>query len=240
MNSGFYAATMGVLAMQQGMDITANNIANTSTDGYKQLRASFADLIYTERNKEKLDVQTGHGVKVAKTDLMFDISSLRNTGKELDFAIPSEGFFAVLKKNGEVGYTRNGNFAISQMEDGTYQLCDTAGYKVLSKEGQPITIQFNDDSSINTEAVKNNIGVYKFSNPYGLRPQGDNIYDATPSSGEATVDINADLLDNFLENSSTNLAEQMVNVIQYQRAFSLNSKMVQTSDEIEQIVNNLR
>lgn len=240
MTNGFYSASQGVLTMQSAMDITANNIANVSTDGFKPLRASFSDLIYTVRNKKNDDVETGHGVKIDKTDRIFKISSLRNTGNALDFAIPSDGFFAVQRSDGTIAYTRDGAFSLGKTPDGTYQVCDDKGGKVLDAEGKPLTVTYNGDGTPDSAAISEKIGVYRFANPYGITSDGDNYYLSNESTGEAVADDKLDILSGYLENSTADLAEQMVNVIQYQRAYSLNIKMVQTADEIENVVNNLR
>ena len=92
---GYHTAASGVISYQLGMDITANNLANVNTYGFKASRPSFADLLYTKRNTDNEEVQFGHGVRVDKTDLMFEQSQVRDTGRELDFAALNEGFFAL-------------------------------------------------------------------------------------------------------------------------------------------------
>lgn len=240
MTDGFYSAKSGVLAMQAGMDITANNLANVSTDGFKAERGSFSDLIYTVRNKKNKDVDMGHGTKLTTTDKLFKVSSLRHTEGQLDFALPNEGFFAMQREDGTVTYTRNGAFTPGISPDGTYYLCNTSGYRVLDGEGNPIPVPYNEDGTINTEGIIDKMCAYSFPNPYGLNFTGDNFMDQTASSGEATANKDLDVLNGYLENSGTDVATEMVNVIKYQKAFSMNSKMVQTADELEKIVNNLR
>lgn len=239
MSISFYTATQGVMKMQEALDITANNVANVSTNGFKPLRASFSDLIYTVRNDKSKDVEVGHGVKIDKTDLMYDIGSMSNTERQLDFATPTEGLFAFQRADGQTVYSKNGAFSISDI-NGQWTLVDAKGSKVLDYTGKPITVTKDEKDNIDTNAVLNSIGVYKFSNPYGLKADGDNYYLATASSGAAAADQNLEKRSGFLEASSSNIADQMVKIIQYQRAFSFNTKMVQTADDIENIVNNLR
>lgn len=239
MTVGFYTAASGVLNMQAAMDITANNVANVQTAGYKPLRASFSDLMYTVRRpRENPDAEIGHGVKIQKTDLMFDAGQLVHTERELDFAIPGEGMFALRKGGGEIVYSKDGAFYPMQ-EGEIWYLTDAAGAKVLDADGNPVICEYN-ENVLNTGKLWEDIGVYTFPNPYGLEASGGNYYLANAATGNAVSDPQADKLQGFLEASSSDIAEQMVNVIQYQRAFSLNTKMVQTADEIENIVNNLR
>lgn len=239
MTIGFYSASSGVLNMQSAMDVTANNIANVSTHGFKPMRASFSDLIYTVRNKNNEDVERGHGVKLAKTDLMFDGGQLVPTGRELDFAVPGEGLFALQKADGNTVYSKDGAFYLQQQE-GEWYLTDEKGAKVLDANGFPIIAEYGEDGNIDKSLIAEQIGVYRFANPYGLKAEGNNYFQQTASSGEAQPDEEAEKLQCYLEASSSNLADQMVKVIEYQRAFSLNIKMVQTADQIEQNVNNLR
>lgn len=238
---GYHTAASGVISFQQGMDITANNLANVNTYGFKASRPSFADLIYTERNNNNEETQFGHGVRIDKTDLMFEQSQLRSTGRELDFAALDEGFFAVETVTGDVCYTKDGAFYLSQVEDGTYQLIDSKGGFVLDYEGNRITVPFVDDTTdIDAAALFEMVGVYTFENPYGLDQIGNNYFEANLSSGEAVSNAEAGKKQYYLEASSTSVANEMSKVIEYQRAFQLNATMVKTHNQLEEIVNNLR
>ena len=239
MSISFYTAKQGVLELQKAMDVTSNNIANVSTTGFKPLRASFSDLIYTVRNAKQESVDVGHGVKIDKTDLMFDTGTVLPSSGQLDFATPTEGLFAIMKSNGSIAYTKDGSFSISQ-KGNEWHVVDKTGASVLDFDGKPIVAKFDDNENINVADIKERLGVFKFANPYGLKPDGNNYFLATASSGDATGDATLEKLGGYLEASSTNLADQMAKVIQYQRAFSFNTKMIQTADEIESIVNNLR
>ncbi|MBQ2823946.1 MAG: flagellar hook-basal body protein [Oscillospiraceae bacterium] len=238
---GYHTAASGVMSYQAAMDITANNLANVNTYGFKASRPSFADLIYTKRNTNNEEVQFGHGVRVDKTDLMFEQSQLRDTGRKLDFVALDEGFFAVETVNGDVQYTKDGAFYLSNNLDGTYTLCNSAGGFVLDYEGNRITVPFiGDTSDIDYDALTALVGTYKFENPYGLDQVGNNYYQANLSSGAAVADPTVKKKTGYLEASSTSVANEMSKVIEYQRAFQLNINMVKTHNELENIVNNLR
>lgn len=240
-NIGYYTAGSGVISYQLGMDVTANNLANVNTNGFKAARPSFADLIYTKRNTDNEKVQFGHGSKVDKTDLMFEQSQLRNTGRILDYAALDEGFFAVQTATGETCYTKDGAFYLSHMEDGSYLLCDSAGGFILDYDGNRITVPFVEGTTeIDSAALTEMIGTYKFENPYGLDEASNNYYRANLSSGEAVSDRSVRKKPRYLEASSTNVANEMSKVIEYQRAFQLNINMVKTHNQLEEIVNNLR
>ena len=237
---GFYSSAMGVFTAKDAMDITANNVANVNTNGYKALRPSFGDLMYTKRKLRNDEVDTGHGVRVDKTDLMFGVDSFSESGQPLDFAIASEGLFAIDDADGLL-YTRDGSFYMSQPDDGNWQLVNGSGGFVLDNEGNHITIPFEEDGvTVDRNALTQMIGVYNFDNPYGLDPVGDNYYAATLSSGQPTADPDARKLNGYLEMSSVSLSNEMVKVIEYQRGFQANVTMVQTHDELQNIINHLR
>ena len=183
------------------------------------------------------EAQTGHGVKITKTDLMYEPGQLLITNRELDFATPTDGFFAVSDETGDTSFTKDGAFYMSQNGE-SWELVNSSGKKVLGYDGNPITLSFGDDGKLDLESLTQSIGVFTFENPFGLLASGSNSYQQTASSGEATADIGAVKIPGALELSTVDLAEQMIKVIQYQRAFQLNSKMVQTSDEIQSIENN--
>lgn len=239
MNIGFYSARSGLLGMQSGLDIISNNIANVSTTGYKEMRPAFSDLLYTTQKKAYPEAQTGHGVKMTHTDLMYKRGQLEFTDRALDFCTPTDGFFAVKDADGAIKYTKDGAFYMSN-NNGTWELVNGSGDKVLDYSGNTINVSMAQDGTIDSESLMNNIGVYMFPNPYGLEADGSNTYSSTAASGNATADPSAVKIMCALERSSVDIGDQMVKVIQFQRAFQFNSKMVQTNDEIQSIVNNLR
>lgn len=243
-NIGYYTAASGVISYQLALDVTANNLANVNTFGFKASRPSFADLIYTERNNNNEETQYGHGVRVQKTDMMFEQSQVRETNRPLDFAALDEGFFAVLAPEGTINYTKDGSFEMSrESEDGPWMLCNGWGGWILDYDGNRIEIPFKegtDEQIVDEAALAQMVGVYTFENPYGLDMVGDNYYIATASSGPAAANPDARKKQNWLEASGTNVANEMSKVIEYQRAYQLNVNMVKTHDELEGIINNLR
>ncbi len=239
MNVGFFNAKSGVVAMQQGLDVISNNIANVSTTGFKDIRANFSDLLYTSKKEAYPEAQTGHGVKTAKTDVMYKAGQLMTTNKPLDFAFPKDGFFALQDESGEISYTRSGAFSMSQNGE-NWELVSADGKKVLGKDQNPIVLDMDDSGVVVTENVIQKLGTFTFENPHGIIANADNSYLASESSGEAILNEDCPLLQCTLEMSTVDMADQMVKIIELQRAFQLNSKMVQTSDEIQSIVNNLR
>ncbi len=244
-NIGYYTAGSGVISYQYALDVTANNLANVNTFGFKASRPSFADLIYTERNNDNTETQFGHGVRVQKTDMMFEQSHLRETGRELDFAALDEGFFAVqVPEGGMITYLKDGSFQMtkeSEDEDSPWLLCNSEGGWVLDYEGNRIEIPFIEGTTeIDASELLQRVGVYTFENPYGLDMIGDNYYTETASSGPAVANEAAGKKQRWLEASSTNVGNEMSKMIEYQRAFQLNINMVKTHDQLESIVNNLR
>lgn len=232
---GYYTAASAIMSFQIGMDVTGNNIANVNTNGFKASRPDFADLIYTKRNVDET-VHTGHGVKVDKTNLMFEQSILRETGRGLDFAALDEGLFAIETTAGNVEYTKDGSFYFYQ-EDGT--LRDSNGGYVLDYDGNHVMVPLV-DGNIDYDSLGYMIGVYRFENPYGLDQKGLNYFAATASSGEAISDATIKKKQGYVEASSTNIANEMSKVIEYQRSFQLNTNMVKLHNELEELINNLR
>lgn len=241
MNTSFHTAKMGLISMQKAMDITANNIGNVETNGFKPLRASFSDLLYTAQNPENLDIETGHGARIAKTDLLFDVGIMRETSQPLDVATPTEGMFAFLRNDaaGTIAYSKDGSFQLMNEND-TYFVVNSAGDKLLDYNGQPIIGYPEDDGLIDPQVIFDAVGVYTFPNPYGLVPDGRNEYLATAASGEAVPNEDLEKKQGWLETSSSDLADQMTRVIEYQRSYSFNAKMIQAADEMENVANNFR
>lgn len=234
MISSFYTAATGAINLQNSFDVTANNIANVATNGYKASDVSFADLIYTNINAAKgatTNLKTGHGVKLGKTDTLFEPGDLKKTDRANDYALTASNDFFAIKTDTGVKYTRDGNFHLSEENGENYLTASDGGYVLDAKE-QKITVENDSDSP--------NIGVFSFQNTDGLLREGNCYFTANASSGAASAVTNAEVKKGFLEESAVNLTDQMVSVIELQRAFQFNSKIVQMSDEIMQTVNSLR
>ncbi len=233
MNTSFYTAAAGVISQQRGLEVTANNVANLSTDGYKPDRTAFADLVATNVRNSAPGLKTGHGDALWKTDTVFSSGGLRQTGRMQDYALVSDNaFFAVKDADGAVRYTRNGSFRLSEQGDGSFLLCDSNGGKVLDGGGNPIVVKDGEE--------KQNVGVFSFRNRDGLRKAGGNDFDATDVSGPAVPVRNAEVKQGYLEGSSAGLADEIADMMAAQRAFEFNAKMVNISDEVVQTLNSLR
>ena len=241
MNISFYTGAAGMISQQNGMNIYSNNIANVNTVGFKSLRPSFADCIYTIQRATEPEWQTGHGQYVMKTDFMWDKGSFVQTEQPLDFAIANDNFFIVRDERGDDYLTRDGSFQITQIED-HWELVSGRGEFVLDNEGNHITVPFvvetreiHDENGVvtGTEEVQTTtidygalerlIGQYSVPNNFGLDQSEDK-----------------ELVRGALEMSTVDLAAEMVHLIETQRSYQLSAKVVTTSDELMNIANNLR
>lgn len=234
MINSFYTAASSLTETQKGFDVSANNIANVSSSGYKSSEATFADLMYSNIKDVQggnSDLKSGHGAKLNKTDIQMSQGDMQETGHSLDYAILDQnGFFAV-QKDGKVEYTRNGNFHLTVAQGKSYLTASDGGL-VLNSKGQPVTVANENDSP--------DIGVYTFRNCGALERIGNCSFSASAASGTATAAANRELKKGWLESSNVSMADELVSVISLQRAFQMNSKIVQMSDEITQTINNLR
>ena len=251
MNIAFYSARTGMISQQGGMDVAANNIANVNTVGYKALRPSFADCIYTEQRATEPEWDTGHGQFLNKTDFMWEQGGFRTDDSPLDYALGGEGFFMVRDYNGVDYLTRDGNFHISNVGD-HWELVNSNGDFVIDYEGNHITVPFvvqtdeEGNETVTTEidydALTDMIGVYNVENNWGLDQARNNHFIATQRSGMPTPDLegNTIKIEYYLENSTADFATEIVHVIEFQRSYQMNARIVQTADEMQQIANNLR
>lgn len=230
---GFYASKLGMIAQQNSLNTIANNVANINTIGFKPQVTAFSALLY-----ENIDggggteISTGHGAKVQKIGIDFTQGFLQPTGRALDCAIEGTGFFAVRnQETNTTTYTRDGAFHISVEGDQTF-LVDTRGDYVLGQDNNPINITdgFNADD----------LGVFSFANPYGLTLLGSNQFAESDLSGAPLVDGVSLVRTGYLESSGTDSATEMVKMLEANRAFSFNSRIVQSTDEMEKTVNQLR
>lgn len=258
MNIAFYSGASGLLAYQEQMDVIGHNISNVGTTGYKAERATFEDLLYTRMAvNDENDHLVGHGVRNRQRDILFGQGTPVQTGNPLDYAIMGDGFFAV-DRAGEIQYTRNGAFDISLEGDQAF-LVTTDGAYVLDGSGARIELPRQTSGTEDTGSassvkgfdltgVKNMLGVYYFPNVYGLEATNRSSFLATDTSGVAVSSTDATggatgthyLIESALEQSSVELPTEMANMITAQRAYQFSSKLVQTADELEEILNNLR
>ncbi len=242
MRTAFYAGASGLLANQKAMDNVANNVANVSTVGYKPQNISFQSLIYDEMYvNTPTDPEKGNGVKSEINDTNFNQSSVVPTNYGLDFAIVSNALFAV-EQDGVVGYTRAGNFSIGMDGETGYLVTATGGF-VLDKNGQRIVLTKQEGTNnFDTSNLTNQIGLFTFENPNYLVPASGTLYAVSNKSGEAVAVENNEgqVIQGALEQSGTNLADEMAEMITVQRAFQLAARVVSTAEENQQTINQLR
>lgn len=237
MNISFFNGTVGANTQQSKLDILANNVSNVQTDGFKSQNAGFLDLLYNNMDAAPPadgDLTVGSGTRVEKTDINFAEGPLMETGMAFDYAIIGEGYFALYDPGkDEIRYTRDGNFFMSQFGEGNgFYLCAEDGSLVLDKDSRFVLVESRDDDP--------ELGVFDFANKEGILLQGKSQFIPAAKNGEAVLKEDATLKRHFLEGSNVDLADQMARVIEAQRAFQLNLRMVSTADEIEQTVNGLR
>ncbi|WRS26675.1 flagellar hook-basal body protein [Oscillospiraceae bacterium MB08-C2-2] len=238
---GFHTAATGLSTHQNHLNIVANNISNANTVGFKAMNASFQDLVYQslERVEGLPEAQVGHGVKIAKSDVVMEQGPLQPTERKLDFALTNSGqFFAVRNpESDEIRYTHAGNFIISNDSDTLY-LATASGDRVLDEDGSDIELQYNEEGQLDFSEF--NLGVFHFANPYALELAGSNSFRAPELAGEAVAVEDPEYKQGYLEGSSVAVSDEMVKMIEASKAFSFNSRMVQVADEVEQVVNSLR
>lgn len=233
MIKAYYTATNGAMSSKSYLDVISNNMANIQTEGFKKSKAEFSDLIYTNmRGIEgaNTELKSGSGSKISKVDVIFSQGTPYQTGVNTDFAILGEGFFAIQFEDENL-FTRGGNFEITNIDDESY-LTYQGGY-VLNNEEEPIILENNDD--INYVEL----GVFAFSNNSDLEQAGNNLYKISNDNAEYNL-IDTKVSQGYLEASNVEVSEEMIKLMQIQRAFQLNSTVIQTADEIEQTINSLR
>lgn len=259
MNQALWIAKTGLDAQQTRMAVTSNNLANVNTTGYKRSRASFEDLLYqqvrqpggqsSQQTQLATGLQTGTGVRVVATEKSFDQGNVAQTGNALDIAINGRGFFQVLLPDGSQAYTRDGSFSV----DSQGQIVMSGGYVLqpaiqVPEGAQSITIGTDGTVSVQVsgEAQPVQVGTLAltdFINPAGLQARGENLYLETASSGPAQTGspgLNGvgTLQQGALESSNVNVVEELVNMIETQRAYEMNAKAISTTDNMLGYLNN--
>lgn len=265
-----WTAATGMIAQQTNVDTIANNLANVNTTGYKAEVAEFKSLLYqtiqtktTTANGENKPVgaQVGLGVRNSAITSIFKQGSMLASESPTAFAISGEGFFGVRGQDGETYYTRNGNFLFTTSQNGM-MLANSDGLPVLDTAGRPITlgtqyvaskIGVNADGQLTYPDAQNNpqpigvqIGLYQFTNPSGLEKIDSTMYAASAASGAAINEATnnnvkkSEVIQGYLEGSSVQVADEMVNLIVAQRAYEMNSKAITTTDEMLQQANQLK
>ena len=261
MQRSMFIAATGMEAQRLNIDVISNNLANVNTNGFKKSRADFQELMYqgietpgalsAEGAEMPTGIQLGLGVKAAAVQKMFKQGDFVSTDNPLDMVIEGNGFFQVTMPDGEIGYTRAGSFKINS--EGS--IVNSDGYALepaisLPSDTTDITIGSDGTVSVmqpgsNTPSEVGNVEIAQFINPGGLRPIGKNLFVPSGSSGEATTGTPGSeglgaITQGFLELSNVNVVEEMVNMIVSQRAYELNSKVVQTSDDMLRMANSIK
>ncbi|VAX17058.1 Flagellar basal-body rod protein FlgG [hydrothermal vent metagenome] len=256
-----YSGGTGMVAQQMNVDVIANNLANVNTVGFKRSRADFQDLLYQTMRAPGVitpsgaqiptGIQLGAGVKPAAVSKIFSQGDMRNSENELDIAIDGKGLFQIQRPDGELQYTRAGNFQI----DYNGQIVTTEGfllYPTITIPQDTTLISIDSEGNISVaqpgSTGLNNIGqieLANFVNPAGLLSEGRNLYKETEASGTpiiGTPDSNefGSILQGFLEVSNVSVVEELTQMITAQRAYEVNSKTVQTADAMLQQATQLK
>ena len=250
-----WIAKTGLDAQQTQMDVISNNLANVSTSGFKRARAVFEDLLYqtirqpgaqsSEQTQLPSGLQLGTGVKPVATERIFTQGNLQQTSNAKDVAIQGNGFFQVLMPDGTTSYSRDGSF----QSDSNGQMVTSSGYAVqpaitIPADTQSLTIARDGTVSVTqsgsaTPVTIGTLQLATFINPAGLQSLGENLYGETASSGTPSSNTPGSngagtLNQGYVETSNVNVVEELVNMIQTQRAYEINSKAIQTSDQMLQ------
>jgi flagellar basal-body rod protein FlgG len=260
MDPALRTAASGMMAQQTRTEVISNNLANVNTTGFKRSRAHFEDLLYqTVQGSAVIGgndvgslpaIQVGRGVKLASVQRLHQQGPVEPTQRPLDLAIEGEGFFQVQLPNGQVGFTRDGTFEIS--DQGT--LITQQGYTVvpgisIPTDASEVTISrtgvvtaMRGESAEPVELGR--IELARFANPAGLLSAGENVYTATPASGEPVLGFPEEggmgrLLQGYLEGSNVEIVQEMVDMITSLRAYEINSKAIKNAEEMTQIANGL-
>ena len=255
MINSLWISKTGMQAQQTQLDVISNNMANVSTNGFKRANAVFEDLMYqnlrqvgaadTEQNNLPTGLQVGLGVRTVATARNFTQGSLQQSGNQLDLAINGSGFIQVDMPDGTTGFTRDGSLQV----DGNGNLVTSSGLTVsgginIPAEAQSITV--GKDGVVTVKLPGNaapqqvgNLELASFVNPAGLEPLGGNMYAETvasgnPINGAPGTNGMGQLMQGYVETSNVNVVQELVTMIQTQRAYEMNSKAIQTSDQMLQ------
>ncbi len=253
------SAATGMEAQQLNLNNISNNLANVNTTGYKRSKIEFQDLLYQQQrasgsevsdsNVLPVGVELGNGSRVVSTAKVFTQGQLKQTGDKFDVALQGDGFIEVQMPDGTKAYTRDGGLKLSS--DGRVMTNDglpvASGFQPIQVGATDVAISSNGQVTVTTAKGKQNfqITLTRFNNPQGLRSLGGNLYAETPASGTPETakpgeDGMATIQQGAVETSNVNVAEEMVNMIMAQRAYEVNSKSIQASDEMLQTVNQLK
>ncbi len=259
-----WTAATGMKNLQLSIDTISNNLANVNTNSYKKQRMEFKDLLYERLsyrdNSDELGVpvnlEVGHGVQSSAITRSFSMGSFQSTDNPLDIAIEGDGFFVIKNAKGEEVLSKDGAFKMGMTEAGR-SLVTSEGYLVMGEdgpiifEGEVSEIKVDFDGTIgvrrpgedaNLFETIGKIKIRQVPNPAGLISEGENLFKPTPASGapfEAEGDRNK-LMQYYIERSNVQVVDEMVNLITAQRAYEINSKAIQTADQMLEVANSLK
>ena len=257
-----YSAATGMNAQQMNVDNIANNLANANTTGYKMRRAEFNDLIYQNMIQPgsaagaqatiPAGLQVGLGVRPVSNEIIQTQGSLSETDNPLDIAIQGKGFFQVTQADGTIAYTRDGSFQMNQNGN----IVNSSGLLLnpqITIPAQATNVSIAADGTVSymspgqtAAQTAGQIQIANFQNPAGLNSLGGNLYSVTDASGQAIVgnpggtEGLGTLVQGYQEQSNVNVVEEFINLIQSQRAYEANSKVVKAADEMYQQINNIK
>jgi flagellar basal-body rod protein FlgG len=256
-----WTSATGMQAQALNLDVISNNLANVNTSGFKKSRAEFQDLLYetlipagapsAQDAEAPSGIQIGHGTRPVAVLKIFTQGDMENTKNELDLAIEGDGFFQVRRPNGETAYTRCGAFKVDS--DGRVVTADGLALEpeiTIPSDAVSITVGMDGTVSVleageSTPSEVGTLELARFINPAGLLSMGKNLFTTSNASGdEITGNAGEDgfgtIAQGFLEMSNVSVVDEMVSMITAQRAYEVNSKSIQTADEMLQIANNLK
>jgi flagellar basal-body rod protein FlgG len=256
-----WTAASGMQAQTASIDVISNNLANVNTTGFKRSRADFQDLLYETMvpagaatsgdSQVPTGIQIGHGTRLVSTQKVFIQGDFQNTKNDLDMAIEGDGFFQVTQANGDIAYSRAGDFKI----DSQGRMVTADGLLMepeITIPSDALSVSIATDGTVSVlqpgqsdPAVVGTIELARFINPAGLESIGRNLYLKTAASGEATTGTPGEdgfgtVAQGYLEMSNVSVVDEMVNMITAQRAYEINSKAIQAADEMLQAANNLK
>jgi flagellar basal-body rod protein FlgG len=253
------SAASGMEAQQLNLNAIANNLANVNTNGFKRSKVEFQDLLYQRPRQAGAEagggtqvptgIEVGNGSRVVSTSKIFTQGQLNQTGERLDLAINGEGFFEIQRPDGTSAFTRDGGFKVAS--DGRVTTSDglpvLSGMQTIPLNTLGVSVAPNGEVTVETADGFNRfrLQLTRFNNPSGLRSLGGNLFQETPASGNPNTGSPAEagygsIVQGFLETSNVNVAEEMVNMIMAQRAYEVNSKAIQTSDQMLEQINQLK
>jgi flagellar basal-body rod protein FlgG len=254
MHPALWISKTGLDAQQRDIAITSNNLANASTVGFKKDRAVFEDLLYQNINQPggqstadtelPSGLMLGAGTKVVATQKNFSQGNMQTTDNSLDMMINGPGFFEIQMPDGSIAYTRNGQFTLNNEGD---LVTPGAGHPLqpainIPDNAQSVTIAKDGEVSVKlageaANQVVGQINVANFINPAGLEPKGENLYVETAASGQPQVNVpgldgTGSIVQGALETSNVNVTEELVNMIESQRVYEMNSKVISSVDQM--------